>query len=119
MRKLRMGMVGGCPGKFICDAHHMSWRLDGLIDLVAGSFSPNPERNKNAGKQLYIDENRVYASYQDMMDAEAALPEDERIELVASITPNQIHVPVALAALKAGFPVISDKPLAFSLAEGR
>ena len=119
MRKLRMGMVGGCPGKFICDAHHMSWRLDGLIELVAGSFSPNPERNARAGEQLGIERARVYDSYQDMMQAEAALPAEQRIELVASITPNQIHVPVALAALQAGFPVISDKPLAYSLDEGR
>ncbi len=119
MRQLRMGMVGGCPGKFICDAHHMAWRLDGLIELVAGSFSSNAERNENAGKQLGIDASRVYATYQEMMDKEAALPEDQRIELVASITPNQIHAPVALAALRAGFPVISDKPLSFSVDEAR
>lgn len=119
MRKLRMGMVGGCPGKFICDAHHMAWRLDGLIELVAGSFSPNGERNKQAGEQLCIAPERVYASYQEMMEQEAALPAEQRIELVASITPNQLHAPVALAALNAGFPVISDKPLSFSVAEAR
>ena len=119
MRKLRMGMVGGCPGKFICDAHHMAWRLDGLIELVAGSFSPNSERNNNAAQQLGIAPDRVYATYQEMFEAEAQRPVDQRMQLVASITPNHIHAPVAIAALRAGFAVISDKPLAFSLAEAK
>ena len=37
-----MGMVGGAEGAFIGAIHRIAARLDGLIDLVAGSFSSNP-----------------------------------------------------------------------------
>ncbi len=36
-RKLKMGMIGGGPGAFIGDVHRKASRLDGGIDLVAGS----------------------------------------------------------------------------------
>lgn len=118
-RKIRMGMVGGCPGKFICDAHHYAWRLDGLIELVAGCFSHDAQRNQSAGETLGLAAERVYQDYPQMLEAEAALPETERIQLVASVTPNHLHAPVAMQAVDLGFPVISDKPLCFSLAEAR
>jgi len=117
--RIRMAMVGGCPGKFICDVHHYAWRLDGLIELVAGAFSPDAERNRRAGEALHLDPARVYGDWRELIAREAERPAAERPQLVASITPNQLHAPVAIAALEAGFAVISDKPLAFSLAEGR
>ena len=39
------------------------------------------------------------------------------MEVVAIVTPNHLHYPVACAALAAGFHVICDKPLATSTAE--
>ncbi|MFW5845056.1 MAG: Gfo/Idh/MocA family protein, partial [Planctomycetota bacterium] len=117
MQRVRMAMVGGRPGKFICDAHHMAWRLDGLIDLVAGAFSRDAAQNAAAGAQLGVAPERVYDDWRAMLQAEAARPAAERVELVASITPNRLHVPVIAAALEHGFPVISDKPLGYGLAE--
>jgi predicted dehydrogenase len=32
------------------------------------------------------------------------------IDFVAIVTPNYLHLPVALAALEAGIPLMSDKP---------
>ena len=40
-------------------------------------------------------------------------------DLVVVAAPNRAHVPVGLAALAAGLPVVVDKPLAPSAAEGR
>jgi predicted dehydrogenase len=40
-------------------------------------------------------------------------------ELVVVATPNRFHVPLALAALESRLPVVVDKPLAPSAAEGR
>jgi len=114
-----MAMVGGCPGKFICDAHHMAWRLDGLIDLVAGCFSCDQVRNSAAGEHLGLDPDRIYANYEALIAGELSLPSERRAQLIASVTPNQLHAPVALAALRHGFPVISDKPLSYSLSEAR
>jgi predicted dehydrogenase len=60
---------------------------------------------------------RSYTSYQEMARAESA--RDDGIDVVAIVTPNHLHAPVATAFLEAGIHVICDKPLGMSLAEGR
>ena len=50
-----------------------------------------------------------------MMAAEAALPAAQRMQFVAIVTPNHQHFPVAEAALRAGFHVLSDKPATLNL----
>jgi predicted dehydrogenase len=54
-----------------------------------------------------------------MMTAEAQLPEGERMDFVAIVTPNHVHFPAAKAALNAGFHVLSDKPATFNMDEAR
>ncbi|XVV02845.1 Gfo/Idh/MocA family protein [Actinosynnema sp. CA-248983] len=41
------------------------------------------------------------------------------LDLVVVATPNRTHVPLALAAIEAGLPVVVDKPLAGSVADAR
>ncbi|MBL9191029.1 MAG: Gfo/Idh/MocA family oxidoreductase [Opitutaceae bacterium] len=118
-RKLRMGMVGGGRGAFIGAVHRMAASLDGKIELVAGCFSADPEKSRLSGADLHLNPSRVYSTYQEMVAKEAALPADQRIDFVSIVTRNNTHVPVATAFLQAGFNVICDKPLAFSLAEAR
>ena len=117
MAKLRMGMVGGGEGAFIGQVHRMAAALDGEIELVCGAFSSDAARSQRSGAALYLSPERVYGDFRQMMDAEAALPEDQRMHFVAIVTPNHLHYPVAEAALRAGFHVLSDKPATFSLAE--
>lgn len=107
-RKLRMGMVGGGPGAFIGPVHRIAAELDGRIELVAGAFSQSPERSRAAGEQYRIDPERAYPSYEAMLENERN--RKDPIDFVAIVTPNHLHLPVAVAALKAGFPVMSDKP---------
>lgn len=118
-RKLRMGMIGGGRGAFIGAVHRMAAALDGKIELVAGCFSADPEKSKASGADLFLDPARVYVTYQEMAKAEAALPADKRIDFVSIVTRNNTHVAVAKTFLEAGFNVICDKPLAFSLAEAK
>ncbi|MCC3761505.1 Gfo/Idh/MocA family oxidoreductase [Glycomyces sp. TRM65418] len=47
----------------------------------------------------------------------AAMLEKERLDLVHVCTPPQTHVPLAIAAMRAGVPVLVEKPTALSLAE--
>ncbi|MEQ9070282.1 MAG: Gfo/Idh/MocA family oxidoreductase, partial [Gimesia chilikensis] len=108
MSKIRMGMVGGGEGAFIGQVHRIAAAIDGQIELVCGAFSSDPERSKRSGSALYLPPERVYSDYRQMMEAEAALPENERMQFVAIVTPNFMHFPVAEAALKAGFHVMSD-----------
>jgi predicted dehydrogenase len=118
-RKLRMGMVGGGRGAFIGAVHRMAARLDGEIDLVAGCFSSDPAKSKASGADFHLDPDRVYSTYEEMARREAALPPDQRIDFVSIVTRNNTHYAVAKAFLEAGFHVVCDKPLCFTLAEGR
>ncbi len=109
MRKLRMGMVGGGPGAFIGPVHRMAAELDGRIELVAGAFSQSAERSRRGRCERFgIDPARTYAVYTEMLKAERQRP--DAIDFVAIATPNHLHLPMAVAALEAGFPVMSDKP---------
>ncbi|MGB1142689.1 MAG: Gfo/Idh/MocA family protein, partial [Halioglobus sp.] len=117
MAKVRMGMVGGGEGAFIGEVHRMAAAIDGEIELVCGAFSSDAERAARSGAALYLPASRVYTDFHDMMTAEAQLPAHERMQFVAIVTPNHLHYPVAEAALRAGFHVLSDKPATLSLAE--
>jgi len=114
-RKLRMGMVGGGPGAFIGPVHRIAAELDGKIELVAGAFSQSAERSREAGMSYRIDPTRAYADYRQMIEAEKRRADG--IDFVAIVTPNHLHLPVALAALEAGIPVMSDKPATASYEE--
>jgi predicted dehydrogenase len=118
-RKLRMGMVGGGRGAFIGAVHRMAAALDGQIELVAGCFSADPARSKASGADLHLNPRRVYATFQEMAAAEAALPADQRIDFVSIVTRNNTHFAVAATFLEAGFNVICDKPLAYTLEEAK
>jgi predicted dehydrogenase len=114
-RKLRMGMVGGGPGAFIGPVHRMAAELDGKIELVAGAFSQSPQGSRVAGESYRIDPDRAYPDYKSMLEEERKRP--DAIDFVAIVTPNHLHLPVALASLAAGFAVMSDKPATATYAE--
>jgi len=116
-RRLRMGMVGGGQGAFIGGVHRMAAALDQQIELVAGCFSRDPENTRVTGEQLYVEPARRYATYQEMVAKEAALPATECIDFVSIVTPNHVHYPIAKAFLEAGFHVVCDKPMTYTLAE--
>ena len=116
-RKLRMGMVGGGQGAFIGGVHRIAATLDQQIEVVAGCFSRDPENTRITGAELYLDPDRCYDSYAEMAAAEAARPEDERIDFVSIVTPNISHFEIAKTFLNAGFHVVCDKPMTYSLDE--
>jgi len=115
MTRLRMGMVGGGPGAFIGPVHRIAAELDGEIALVAGVFSSDAGRSRAAAGSYRIDPARAYGSLDEMLAAERARADG--IDFVAVVTPNHNHLPSARAALRAGLPVICDKPLTATLAE--
>lgn len=114
-----MGMVGGGPGAFIGAIHRMAAIMDGEIELVAGAFSSDPQKSKQAGEQLNLDPQRVYPSFEEMIKKEAALPSDKKIDVVAIVTPNHVHFAPAKLALENGFHVVLDKPMTFDSKEAK
>lgn len=118
-RKLRMGMVGGGKDAFIGSIHRLAANMDGLIEIVSGALSINPEVAKESGKSLFLAEDRTYLTYEEMMEKESRLPADKRIDFVTIVTPNFAHFAPAMLALEKGFHVIIEKPITFTLDEAR
>jgi predicted dehydrogenase len=114
--KIRIGMIGGGPGAFIGAVHRIALNMDGQFDLVAGAFSSSAEKSALTGRELGLSADRVYGSWMQMAEAEAALPVEQRIEAVAIVTPNHLHHGPAVEFLRRGFHVICDKPLTIASA---
>ncbi len=110
-------MVGGGRGAFIGAVHRMAAALDGEIELVCGAFSSDPEKSKASAADLHLPADRSYGSYQEMIEKEKSLPDDQRMDFVSIVTPNHVHYPPAKMAMENGFHVICDKPLCFDLEE--
>ena len=117
MQPIRMGMLGGGEGAFIGAVHRHAAGLDGNYQLVCGAFSRNEENNMRTASALNVSTSRTYDSWQTMLEEEAKLPEQQRMQVVVIVTPNHLHVPISLAAIKAGFHVFCEKPAGVSFAE--
>jgi predicted dehydrogenase len=106
-----MGMVGGGRDAFIGAVHRRAAELDGEIQFVAGALSSTPDKSLASGRDLDLTDDRIYPTWQAMLDGELARPECDRIDLVSIVTPNHVHFEVAKAFADAGIHVVCDKPL--------
>lgn len=114
-RKLRMGLIGGGQGSFIGRVHATAAVLDNRATVFAGALSSNAERAKASAGDYDISDKRAYGSYQELIAAQAKLPDDEKVDFVSIATPNNTHFEIAKAAVEAGINVVCDKPLTFDL----
>jgi predicted dehydrogenase len=114
-----MGMVGGGPGAFIGEVHRKAAVLDGLIEFVGGAFDVDPEKSLTMRDELYVDPDRIYGTYGEMIERETALPESERMDFITICTPNNWHFPIARDVLNAGFHVMCEKPMTLNVDEAR
>lgn len=114
-----MGMVGGGQDAFIGAIHRVAANMDGQIELACGALSINPEVAVASGKALFLPEDRTYLTYQEMIEKEKTLPPEQRIDFVTIVTPNFAHFAPAVAALEAGFHVVIEKPITFTLDEAK
>jgi predicted dehydrogenase len=110
-------MVGGGEGAFIGAVHRAAAGLDSAMTLVCGAFASDAERSRRSGASLGLPPERCYADFASMFAAESALSASQRMEFVAIVTPNDLHLAVAKAAFACGFHVLSDKPATRTLAE--
>ncbi len=112
-RRLRLGVVGGGPGSFIGTVHRAAARLDDHYEIVAAVLSRNPERSRAAARAIGMPEERAYADHRELLAREAERADG--IDVLAIMTPNDTHYPIARDALARGLDVICDKPLATKL----
>ncbi|MET9951405.1 Gfo/Idh/MocA family oxidoreductase [Streptomyces sp. NPDC006339] len=105
---LRVGLVGYGLAGSVFHAPLIAASPDLVLDTVT---TGNPERAAQARAEH--PDVRVAASPEEL------LGRADELDLVVVASPNKTHVPVATAALKAGLPVVVDKPLAGTAAEAR
>ncbi len=97
--KIRVAVVGyGGMGKW-----HTKYLLESDVCELAGIYDIKQERVDLAH------ENGIYA-----YDSFEAVLADESVTLVTIATPNELHKPLAIEAMKAGKHVISEKPVTLS-----
>ncbi|MET8692740.1 Gfo/Idh/MocA family oxidoreductase [Streptomyces bauhiniae] len=105
---LRVGLIGYGLAGSVFHAPLIA-ATDGLVlDTVVTS---NPERQEQARAEF--PDVRVAATPDELFERAGEL------DLIVIASPNKTHVPLATAALKAGLPVVVDKPIAGTAAEAR
>ncbi|MEU6252055.1 Gfo/Idh/MocA family oxidoreductase [Streptomyces sp. NPDC047043] len=105
---LRVGLVGYGLAGSVFHAPLIAATEGLVLDTVVTS---NPERQEQA--RAGFPDVRVAATPDELFDRAAEL------DLVVVASPNKTHVPLATTALKAGLPVVVDKPIAGTAAEAR
>ena len=114
-----MGMIGGGKDAFIGAIHRIAANTDGLIELVCGSLSINKDIAIDSGRSLFLPEERIYTTYQEMLEKESQLPAEQRMDFVTIVTPNFAHFDPAIACLEKGFNVVIEKPITVTLEEAK
>lgn len=105
---LRVGLIGYGLAGSVFHAPLIAATEGLALDTVVTS---NPERQEQARAEF--PDVRVAATPDDL------LARADELDLVVIASPNKTHVPLATAALKAGLPVVVDKPVAGTAAEAR
>jgi predicted dehydrogenase len=105
MKKIKAGIFGtGFMGR----VHTEGARRLGNVEIAAVAGS-SAERARAFADRIGIE--RSTGDWRDLIA-------DSSIEVIHILTPNELHFPMAKAALEAGKHVICEKPLATSIGEG-
>ena len=115
--KIRLGILGGGGDSLIGGVHRIAANMFDRYQIVGGCFNPNPSENKSFAQRIGLSTDRVYDSFEILIEEELKLPEEERMEVISVLTPNFLHFPMAKKLLESGFNVICEKPLTTTHAE--
>jgi len=85
-RPLRIAMLGGGPTSWIGGMHRRAAELDGAWQVVAGVFSSDAGRSRDAAATLRLDPSRGYADITALIAGERA--RDDGIDAVAIMSPT-------------------------------
>jgi UDP-N-acetylglucosamine 3-dehydrogenase len=104
MEMIKVGVIG-C-GSIAKHRHLPEYHLNGKTEIMA--VCDIVEERAMDMAALYHAE--AYSSYEDLL-------ENPEIDAVSVCTPNYLHAPISIAALKAGKHVLCEKPMAVSVEE--
>ncbi|MCX6329837.1 MAG: Gfo/Idh/MocA family oxidoreductase [Bacteroidia bacterium] len=117
MKKIKMGMIGGGIGAFIGDAHRRASRICNDYELVGGVFDINYAKSMEFAVKEGISLARCYNSVDALIKGELKFPKNERMEVVAIVTPNAYHYLFAKKFLDNGFHLVCEKPMTITVKE--
>jgi ATP synthase F0 subunit b len=109
---LKFGMVGGSLGSFMGNVHRTAVKFDEKAKLVAGCFSRDYEKTLETGKELGLEQEKLYENIEEMTVKEAG-----KLDFVSIVVPNYAHYEAAKAFLENGINVYCEKPLTFTVEE--
>lgn len=112
-RPLRCVMIGGGPDSFMGPVHRQAMGLYGLAETVGGVFSRVPEKNVAMADILRLPSENIFPDLDALI---AALPRLQP-DFAVVITPTPDHFTPVSRLLRAGVPVVCDKPLCSTVAE--
>ncbi|MEK6152670.1 Gfo/Idh/MocA family oxidoreductase [Flavobacteriaceae bacterium 3-367] len=118
-KKIRLGVLGGGGDSLIGVLHRVASHINDNYQIVGAVFNPDFEANMAFAKEIDVPTNRIYTDFDTMVEEELKLPEEERIQVCAILTPNFLHFPMAKKLLENGFHVICEKPMTTTYEEAK
>ena len=116
-KRLKLGFLGGGSTSMIGVLHRIASHMYEQYEIVGGVLSSNPERAAASANQMGIRNARIYPDLDTLIAEEIKRPVAERMEVIAVLTPNYLHFPMAKKLLESGFHVICEKPLTTTFEE--
>lgn len=105
MKKIRVGIIG--QGRSGRDIHGAYLSQDQKHYAIVAAVDPIKERRDRAAAEYGCD---VYRDHTPLLKR-------DDLDLIINATPSYLHVPISLEVLRAGFNVLSEKPLASKAAD--
>ena len=106
---IKIGIIG--VGS-IADNTHIPGINSAQGGILAAICDTDKKRLWEIGEKYNIPESRRFENYLDLIAC-------DEVDAVEVCTPNYLHVPMAIAAVKAGKPINVEKPLSVNLTEAK
>jgi predicted dehydrogenase len=106
MKTVKVGIIG-C-GSIAQHRHLPEYKMNKNVEIVA-VCDVNEQRAIEVGKQYGA---KVYINYEELLASGT-------VDAVSVCTPNYLHAPISIAALKSGVHVLCEKPMATSKEEAQ
>ncbi len=117
--KIKLGILGGGGDSLIGVLHRVASAMYDQYELVGGVFNPDLKESIAFAEKIGIKTDRIYKDLDALIEAESALPKEERMQVVSILTPNFLHFPMAKKLLENGYNIICEKPLTTTFEEAR
>lgn len=115
--KIRLGILGGGEASLIGILHRVASSMFDQFELTGGSFSSDWKQNIDFAGQLGLASDRIYKTYDELIDEEIKLPKGQRMQVISVLTPNYLHFEMVRKLLENGFHIICEKPLTMNYQE--